>query len=206
MPRELLNKTNKQTNGKWDLFISIQFKLDVRQVFDLTLNSFFYCFSAEPVGKNIDEGIFQAFSPFNLKGLIPATPPPEVNFTNIFWAPFLYESVLRSFYVWLCNFFDERKSAQKLLVKCWWHSHQEVNITKPLFTQMCQSTVFGVNGVTKLCLNIQVPNFMPEVSNMQPANSDCVARECIKFQSYFGKYCRWLELLCLCGPLSLNFL
>lgn len=69
-------QTNKQ--AKWDLFISIQFKLDGRQVFDLTLNSFFYCFSAEPVWKNIDEGIFQPFPPLIWRDLFP--PLSQVSF------------------------------------------------------------------------------------------------------------------------------
>ncbi len=44
-----------------------------------------------------------------------------VNFTNILWATYLWESVLHSFFwtAWLCNYL-RKKLAQKLLIKWWW--------------------------------------------------------------------------------------
>ncbi len=50
-----------------------------------------------------------------------------VNFTNILWAAFSYQSSLRSLYVltiWVSNFLAKGILAQKLLIKCWWNWHQ----------------------------------------------------------------------------------
>jgi hypothetical protein len=50
--------------------------------------------------------------------------------TNFHKQLFLYESFLQSFplfTVWLCNFFERRILAQKLLAKCWWYWQKESN-------------------------------------------------------------------------------
>ncbi len=47
---------------------------------------------------------------------------PGVNFTNILWAAFSYESFLRLQFGFV--FFGERILVQKLLLKCWWNWHQ----------------------------------------------------------------------------------
>ncbi len=58
-----------------------------------------------------------------------------VNFINILLSPFLYKNALLSFYlitVWLCNFFIERISLQKLLVKCWWNWTDDMHLSIPI--------------------------------------------------------------------------
>jgi len=71
------------------------------------------------------------------------------NFTFILWA--LYKSYLYSFYplsVWLCNFFFERISLKKLLVKCWWNLGDNlINTLRKAFSCEIVLSSFSLLGV-----------------------------------------------------------